>query len=187
MALPINTERLVLRKFTYGDTQDILEIVSHPSVARITTHLPADESRIREYIDKQESYQPFEKGRYYDLAIERKDDGKVIGLLGLMCEDHKQGLIGWALGVEYRGNGYVTEGARSLMRHGFVELGLHRIYAKTSNINTASWKVMERVGMSREAQLREVEFRDGKWIDELIYGVLADEWLKLDAVGEINK
>jgi RimJ/RimL family protein N-acetyltransferase len=137
---------------------------------------------VSEYIEKQTSYQPFEKDRYYDLAIERKEDGKVVGLLGLMCEDHKQGLIGWALGVDYRGNGYVTEGARSLMTYGFSELDLHRIYAKTSSINTASWKVMERVGMRKEAQLQEAEFRDGEWIDVLIYAIRADEWLSQDAV-----
>lgn len=175
MTLPIFTERLILRQFTYNDIQDIIEIVSHPSVARIT-NIEANESEVKKYIDKQESYQPFEKDKYYDLAIERKKDGKVIGLLGLMCENHKQGLIGWALGVDYRGNGYVTEGAKSLITYGFSELDLHRIYAKTSNINTASWKVMERVGMRKEARLREAEFRDGDWIDVLIYAILADEW-----------
>jgi RimJ/RimL family protein N-acetyltransferase len=175
MTLPIITERLILRNFTYGDIQDIIKIVSHPSVARITTNIKSNETAVRKYIDKLNSYQPFEKDKYYDLAIERKIDGKVVGLLGLMCEDHQQGLIGWALGINYRGNGYVTEGARALILYGFSELHLHRIYAKTSHINTASWRVMERVGMRKEAHLREVEFRDGEWIDEFIYAVLADE------------
>ena len=93
-----------------------------------------------------------------------------------MRQDHKQGLIGWALGVDYRGNGYATEGARALIVYGFSELDLHRIYAKTSHVNIASWKVMERVGMRKEALLREAEFRDGHWIDVLIYAMLADEW-----------
>jgi RimJ/RimL family protein N-acetyltransferase len=182
MTLPIFTERLILRSLTCNDIQDIIEIVSHPSVARIKTNIKANESEVRKYIDKQESYQPFEKDKYYDLAIERKEDGKVVGLLGLMCEDHKQGLIGWALGVDYRGNGYVTEGARALMMYGFSELDLHRIYAKTSSINTASWKVMERVGMRKEAHFQEAEVRDGEWIDVLIYAVLADKWLSQDTV-----
>jgi RimJ/RimL family protein N-acetyltransferase len=173
MTLAIVTERLVLRRFTDNDIQDIVEIVSHPSVARITPNLEANESKVKEYIDKQNFCQPFEKSEYCDLAIERKKDGKVIGLIGLMCEDHRQALIGWALGVDHRGNGYATEGARSLMMYGFCELGLHRIYAKTSHINTPSWKVMERVGMRKEAHLREAEFRDGEWIDVLIYAMLA--------------
>jgi RimJ/RimL family protein N-acetyltransferase len=176
MTLPIFTERLVLRNLTYSDIQDVVEIASDPSVVRVTTNLEANEAKVREYIDKQRSYRPFERDKYYDLAIERKKDGKVVGLLGLVSKDHKQGLIGWALGVDYRGNGYATEGARALVMYGFSELDLHRIYAKTSNINTASWKVMERVGMRKEAHLREAEFRDGEWIDVLIYAILADEW-----------
>ncbi len=171
MTLPILTQRLVLRQFTYNDIQDVIEIVSHPSVARITPNLAANESKVKAYIDKQNSYQPFEKDKYYDLAIEK--DGKLVGLIGLMCQNHRQALIGWALGVDHRGNGYVTEGARSLMVYAFCELGLHRIYAKTSNINTPSWKVMERVGMRKEAHLHEAEFRDGEWIDVLIYAMLA--------------
>lgn len=176
MTLPIVTDRLVLRNFTYDDIQDIIEIVSHPSVARITVNIEANESKVRQYIDKQNSCQPFAKSKYYDLAIERKADGKVIGLVGLMCKDHKQALIGWALGIDYRGNGYATEAARALIAYGFSQLGLHRIYAKTSNINTPSWRVMERVGMKKEAELREAEYRDGRWIDVLIYAILAGEW-----------
>ena len=176
MTLPILTERLILRGFTYSDVQDMIEIVSHPSVARITTHIQANASSVRAYIEKQRSLTPFEKDKYYDLAVERQEDGKVIGLIGLMRRDHKQALIGWALGVDYRGNGYATEGARALIGYAFSELGVHRIYAKTSNINIASWKVMERVGMRQEAHFREAELRAGQWIDVLIYALLADEW-----------
>jgi RimJ/RimL family protein N-acetyltransferase len=85
--------------------------------------------------------------------------------------------MGWALGIDFRGNGYVTEAARALIQYGFCELNLHRMYAKTSNINAASWKVMERVGMRKETQLREAELRDGKWIDVGIYAILGEEWL----------
>jgi RimJ/RimL family protein N-acetyltransferase len=176
MTFPISTERLFLRNLTYDDVQDIIELVSHPSVARITTNLKADEFAVREYIDLQNSFQPFEKDRYYDLALERKEDGKVIGLMGLMCQDHGQGLIGWALGISFRGKGYATEAARALIGYGFSVLGLHRIYAKTSSVNTASWKVIERLGMRKEAHLRESEAGDGAWIDTLIYAILADEW-----------
>jgi RimJ/RimL family protein N-acetyltransferase len=176
MTLPISTERLFLRNLAYYDIQELIDLVSDPSVARVTTNLQADESGVKKYIDLQNSFQPFEKDRYYDLALERKADGKVIGLMGLMCQEHQQGLIGWALGIDFRGKGYATEAARALVGYGFSVLGLHRIYAKTSSVNTASWKVMERVRMRREAHLRESEARDGKWIDTLIYAILADEW-----------
>jgi RimJ/RimL family protein N-acetyltransferase len=180
MTLPIYTERLILRRFTYIDIPDIIEIVSHPSVARITRNIEANEIKVRKFIAEQNSYQAFEVDKYFHLAVERAEDGKVMGILSLLCGDHAQGEIGWSLGIEHRGNGYAVEGARALMRYGFSVLKLHRIQAKTTSINSASWKVMERVGMRKEAQLQEAEYRDGEWIDGLIYANLADEFLNQD-------
>ncbi len=201
MTLPITTERLILRRYTYHDIQDIIEFVSHPSVAKATPEIEATESGVRKYIDLQNSYQPFEQDKCFDLAIERKEDSKVIGLLTLVCREHKQGEIGYAetgyaeigyaeigyaeigyaeigyaLGAKYRGQGYATEAARALMAYGFTSLDLHRIQADTGSDNSASWRVMERLGMRREKQLQEAIFKDGEWVDALIYGILADEW-----------
>jgi RimJ/RimL family protein N-acetyltransferase len=63
------------------------------------------------------------------------------------------------------------------MAYGFTSLGLHRISADTTSPNVASWRLMERLGMRREAHLREAEFRDGEWIDYFIYAILVHEWM----------
>lgn len=140
---------------------------------------PSQKSRprtgVRQYIDLQNSYQPFEQGKCFDLAIGRQGD-KVIGMLTLICKEHEQGAIGWALGIRYRGRGYATEAAEALMEYGFASLGLHRTYAETSSANLASRRVTERLGMRQEGHLREAIFEDGEWLDMLIYGILADEW-----------
>lgn len=176
LSLPILTDRLILRRFTCDDTQDIIEFVSHPSVARIVKEIEATEVGVKKYINMKESYKLFEKDKCFDLAIERREDCKVIGLLSLICKIHMQGQIGWALGIDYRGKGYATEAAEALIGYGFGILGLHRIYADTTNENTASWRLMERLGMRKEACLKEAEIRDGKWLDFLTYGILASEW-----------
>ena len=177
MTIPIVTERLVLRRYTHDDIPDVLTFASQPSVARVTSsRIPATEEGVRQYVDEQNSYQPFEKDRVFELAIERKEDGKVIGLVGLICQDHGQGEMGWALGVEYRGQGYATEAARALMDYGFTSLGLHRIHADTNTDNLASRRIMERLGMRREGLLRGAVYEDGKWVDRTVYGLLADEW-----------
>jgi RimJ/RimL family protein N-acetyltransferase len=184
MTLPIVTERLVLRRYTHDDIPDVLGFASQPSVASVTCErIQATEEGVRKYIDLQNSYQPFEQDKVFELAVERKKDGRVIGLLGLIRRDHRQGEMGWALGVEYRGQGYATEAARALMDHGFNSLGLHRIHADTNSDNRSSWRVMERLGMRREAQLRDSVFEGGKWLDRVIYGMLADEWRAPKASG----
>jgi RimJ/RimL family protein N-acetyltransferase len=177
MTLPIVTERLVLRRYTHDDISDLLRLASHPSFARlISGNRPATEEEIRQYVDLQTSYQPFEKDKVFELAVERQEDGKVVGLLGTIRRDHRQAEIGWGLGVEYRGQGYATEAARAFIDYGFDSLGLHRIYADTTSDNLASVRVMERLGMRREALLRESVYREAKWLDQLVYGMLADEW-----------
>jgi len=184
MTLPIVTERLVIRRYTHDDIPDVLRFASQPSVASVTSErIPATEEGARNYIDLQNSYQPFEKTKVFELAVERKEDGKVMGLLGLIRGDHRQGEIGWALGVEYRGQGYATEAARALVDYGFTMLGLHRIHADTNSDNLASRRIMERLGMRREALLRDAVCEEGKWVDRVIYGLLADEWREPGASG----
>ena len=177
MTLPIHTARLVLRRFTHGDVPDVLEFVAHPSVAKIVSErLPATVEGVRNYIDRQNAYQPFEKAKVFEIAIARKADGKVIGLLGFIRRDHRQGEIGWVLGVEHRGQGYATEAASALIDYGFNTLGVHRIHADTNSDNLASRRLMERLGMRQEALLRDAVYEDGQWLGRCIYGILEDEW-----------
>jgi RimJ/RimL family protein N-acetyltransferase len=177
MTLPIVTERLVLRRYTHADIPDVLAFVSHPSVARVTAdRIPATEDGVRRYIDLQNSYQPFEKDKVFELAVERKEDGKVIGLLGLIRRDQGQGEMGWALGVEYRGQGYATEAASAVMDYGFRSLGLQRIHADAGIDNLPSQRLMERLGMRRETLPSGVVSEEGQWGDRIVYAILADEW-----------
>jgi ribosomal-protein-alanine N-acetyltransferase len=177
MTLPIVTERLVLRRYTHDDIPDVLALARQHSVAgKFSQTIQATEEGVRAYIDWQNSSQPFERDKVFELAIERREDGKVIGLVGMIREDPGQAEIGWAIGVEHRGQGYATEAARALMDYGFTSLGLHRIHADASTDNIASWRIMERLGMRREGLLRQAVYEGGKWLDRYIYGMLADEW-----------
>lgn len=188
MTLPIITERLVIRRFTPDDIQDVLGFVSQPSVAKATSQrILATKEGVREYIDLQNSYQPFEENKVFELAIERKEDSKVMGFVGMIFEGGELGEMGWVLGEEYRGQGYATEAARALMDYGFRSLGLHRIHADTSTNNTPAWKVMERLGMKREGMLRDAVWEEGKWVDRYVYGILIDEWSDLDRQGERHR
>lgn len=176
MTLPIVTQRLILRRYTDDDVQDLLECVSHPSVAGATPEIESSVVGVGNYIRMQSTLTPFPEGKCFDLALERKEDGKVVGLVSLVRQKQRKGEIGWALGIAHRRRGYATEAARALMTYGFTMLNLHRIEARTNSGNTGSWRVMERLGMVQEARLRDAVISDGKWLDTLIYGTLAREW-----------
>jgi len=104
--------------------------------------------------------------------------GELVGdvLLTWASAEHRQGEIGYVLHPEHAGRGYVTEAAREMLRLGFDGLGLHRIVGRLDARNAASARVLERLGMRREAHLRENEFVKGEWTDELVYALLAREW-----------
>jgi RimJ/RimL family protein N-acetyltransferase len=178
MTLPLVTERLLLRRFTEGDIPDLLEFLADPSVTGAVPEIEPTEAGAHQYVARQAALLLFEEDQCFDLALQCKADGKVVGLLTLVRRDQHQAEIGWALGVNHRGRGYATEAATALMLYGFTSLGLHRIQAETEATNVHSWQVMERLGMRREALLREAEFRDGIWHDLVIYAALADEWLE---------
>lgn len=88
--------------------------------------------------------------------------------------------IGWCLDPVYAGKGYATEAITALLRVCFVELGLRRVTAGCFADNVASWRLMERLGMRREAHtVRDSLHRSGRWLDGLRYAMLADEWKDL--------
>lgn len=176
MPLSISSKRLVLRPLNNNDIQDLVEIASHPSVASEVGVLEPTQDSAREYIALRNTHQPFEEGQVFDLAIKRRCDGKVVGLLTVVTKKHQKVEIGYALGFDYRGVGYATEAASAFIDHCFSERQIHRVQAIASSGNPASVSVMERLGMVPEGRLREANLRDGVWCDLLYYGILAREW-----------
>jgi RimJ/RimL family protein N-acetyltransferase len=73
-----------------------------------------------------------------------------------------------------------------MLRLGFEDLGLHRILGRLDARNTASAKLLERLGMRREAHIVENEFVKGEWTDELLYGLLAREWAARGGATEVR-
>lgn len=119
-----------------------------------------------------------EEGDLLDLAVTLRESGQVIGqaLLIWTSRQHEQGEIGYVLHPDYHGKGYAPEASREMLRLGFEELGLHRIVGRLDGRNTASARVLEKLGMRREAHLVENELVKGEWTDEVVYAMLGSEW-----------
>jgi RimJ/RimL family protein N-acetyltransferase len=180
MNLPVETERLRLRKYEDKDLADILEYSSDADfwLAR-NLDWSVSEEGVREYWESQRDVDPDTDPKWLDLVVELKAEGRVIGHVGIgviRTGENRQGTIGWLLGRKYQGQGFATEAARALVTIGFDHLGLHRISARTGSDNIRSWHVMERLGMRREAHFRKSHVLNGEWRDEFVYAVLAGEW-----------
>jgi ribosomal-protein-alanine N-acetyltransferase len=182
MDLPIETERLFLRKYKDRDLEDIVAYSRAADfwLARNMDWEPTEEG-VKAYFESRRDLEPESYPEWLDLVVELKAGSKAVGNVGIGVADRDQGQasVGWLLGGQYRGQGLATEAVRALVTFGFESMGLHRIYARTGSRNTRSWRLMERIGMRREAQLRQSHKVKGEWDDEFIYAILADEWREM--------
>ena len=108
----------------------------------------------------------------------------MIGDCGIRVNDPDLGEanIGYEFHPDQWGNGYATEAATAIVRFGFAELGLHRIWAECVADNTGSAHVLEKLGMRREANFHEHQRYRGRWWDTLIYAILDHEWRAVNNV-----
>lgn len=176
---PITTDRLVLRPFTPGDLHALHDYESLPEVARYLYWDQRDLDATRTALEKRITRLALaEEGDAIDLAITLRHTGDLIGSCVLIwtSKEHRQGEIGYIVNPKAHGNGYAAEAAREMVRLGFDQLDLHRIVGRLDGRNTASARVLEKLGMRREAHLVQNEIVKGEWTDEVIYAMLAEEW-----------
>jgi RimJ/RimL family protein N-acetyltransferase len=114
----------------------------------------------------------------YVFGITVPPDDSVIGTCWLILTypDWLGAEIGYQLNRRAWGQGYATETVRAVLEFGFKRLNLHRIWARVNPPNAPSWRVLEKVGMRREAELKECELAAGEWRDLYLYAMLAKEW-----------
>jgi RimJ/RimL family protein N-acetyltransferase len=181
---PIETERLVLRRWHRDDVEALFEQQSDPAVA---AYLPR-EVRDREEAEAALAARIASRGLAGDddeisLAVERREDGRVIGdlTLWLRSAEWAQAEIGYVFSPAAAGQGYATEAARALVDVAFDALAAHRVYARADARNEASTRLLERLGMRCEARFRENQIFKGVWCEEVVYAVLASEWPALRA------
>ncbi|GAA4666492.1 MULTISPECIES: GNAT family N-acetyltransferase [Amycolatopsis] len=176
---PLKTPRLLLRPFTRNDVAAFHAIYSHPDVVRFLLwepHRPIESVKLLEKKAKHNTLS--EPGQTLSLGVEIVDTGELIGDASLTwaSQEHGSGEIMIILHPKHHGKGYAAEATTEILRLGFEELGLHRIYGRCDARNIASASLMEGLGMRREAHLRESDRVKGEWTDALVYAMLATEW-----------
>jgi RimJ/RimL family protein N-acetyltransferase len=174
--LPLVLGDLILRRLGRGDAADVLEYRGDPAVARQQYWEPFTQDRVLMLLAEQAQIQPGMVGVPLILAAEYQ--GKVVGDFALTVNvpEHSQGEVGFNFNQEYTGRGLATRGLAAALGFGFEQIGLHRITAAAFTENERAWRLMERVGMRREAHFVQNGFVRGRWVDVYGYAMLADEW-----------
>jgi [ribosomal protein S5]-alanine N-acetyltransferase len=169
----LTTERLLLRPFTLADAPAVQRLAGAREFALNTLLIPhpypdgAAEAWISKPRDPND----------VTFAITLRETGELLGAMGLVVgREHDRAEIGYWIAVEQWNRGYATEAAREVIRYGFEELNLNRIFAMYFARNAASGRVMQKLGMRQEGLLREHMVKWGERIDVELYGILRRDW-----------
>ncbi|WP_456278683.1 GNAT family N-acetyltransferase [Bacillus sp. AK128] len=172
------SDRLLLRPFTLEDSQKVEELAKDPLIADTTLNIP----------------HPYPKGgavdwinSHKDLAAENKsfsfamvirETNEVIGAISIGMGHDAKAELGYWIGVPYWGKGYATEATQLMLRFGFEEKKLNKIWAAAFTRNPASTKVMEKSGMTYEGTFRQHVLKNDRYEDLAYCSILREEYIE---------
>ena len=173
----LDTPRLRLRPLQDADAEALFAIFSNPVAMRYWSTAPwTDIAQAQRRIADDAA--GHERGQHLALGIVRRVDGRLIGRCTLF--DHWPGCrraqVGYILDASAWGQGFAAEAVGALLRHGFEAMDLNRVEADIDPRNTASARLLQRLGFSREGLLRERWIVDGEVSDSEVYGLLKREF-----------
>lgn len=182
----IVTERLILRQFLPSDWEDLFEYLSIPEVVLYEPYgVYTKDDSINEANDRHKE----ENNRFWAVCLE--DSKKMIGHVYFAQSEpteFRTWEIGYVFNPAFHGQGYATEACKRIIQYGFQVKEAHRIVAGVNVRNQASWKVLERLRMRREAHmLQNVFFKrtsNGEpiWNDSYRYAILSTEYMDITSI-----
>lgn len=174
----LKTQRLLLREFEENDWQALLAYQLDPLYLRYNPWYSRTEEDVRQFVQRFILWSQERPRRKFQFAFVLQAEQRVIGNGGIRMKTAQswEADLGYELDSRYWHHGYATEAAQALLRFGFEELRLHRIWAHCIAENTGSAHVLEKIGMRREGWFRENEWMKDRWWDTLQYAMLDYEW-----------
>ncbi len=174
---PLQTERMQLRPFATSDFEALYAMQSREDVARHLYWRARSRAEVLEALEKKIGATAIRSPNdSLALAAVLNRTNELVGDFVLWLHGPEQGEIGFIVHPDHHGKGYATEGGQVMLRLAFDGLGLHRVIGCAEVRNAASARVLEKLGMRREAHLVENEWVKGEWQSELVYAMLDREW-----------
>jgi len=183
---PLRTPRLLVRAFRAEDAGDLHAYLSDPQTYIFEPGAPVTRDEAAVMAAEMAASPHF-------WAVEVAATGRQIGQIYLKQVEPLEQLtceLGYILNPAYQRQGYAAEAAAAVVAHAFAVRGMHRVYAHCNPENTASWKLLDRIGFRREGLLRQNVFfrRDAAgaplWVDTFVYARLAGESPQTDPAGD---
>lgn len=179
---------IILRELDYADWVSVHRYASLKEVCQFQPWGPNSIEETKSYVEECliDAKKPL-RTRYVLGAINKENQQMIgAGEFNIREEFNREGEIGYILHPYEWGKGFATEIASLLVDFGFKSFHLHRIFATCDLRNIGSYRVLEKIGMTRDRLLREhILLRDG-WRDSLLYSILENKWRSLKQVDQVK-
>lgn len=172
MKTTLQTPRLILGELSVSDAKNFYELNLNPNVVRYTGDAPF--KSVSEAVEFLKNYNPYREYGYGRWAVIEKETGKFLGWCGLKF-DGKETDIGFRLFEEHWNKGFATESARACLAYGFNELNLKEIVGRAMKENSASVKVLEKIGLTYSGEM-ECALHPG-----VLYRITREEFQKFNS------
>ena len=170
--LPIQTERLIIRRFLEDDAVAFHSWRADEEVARYTLWaFPYPKSEAEAFCREQSGYTEFPIGRWVQVFIEERDTGVPVGDIGLGLDVDGHGVleVGYSIHRNHWGKGYATEAVGAVIPVVAEAIGVSTIKAEIDARNPASGKVLSKLGFEAGPVHKKRSYVKGEWCDEIDY------------------
>jgi RimJ/RimL family protein N-acetyltransferase len=173
--LILETSRLILRPLERKDIAVFSAYRSDPDIARYQGwDAPYDLTQAEKFIDEMQAVTPGEIGQWFQLGLELKVNGVLIGDVAfkVLKSSRLTAEVGMTLMADYHGKGYGVEAVTEPVNYLFGDLQMHRVIANCDPQNHAAYHLLEKVGFRREGYFAESLWYKGYWASEYWYAIL---------------
>ena len=175
------TERLLLRRPRREDFDAYLRSWNDPQMSQFTGKRANIEAFLAALFEEMEAKKPGEKGAsggWYQVTLERKEDGAVVGDLGLgfWVPGERQVELGYRIHPDYHRRGYGKEAVAAAIGWLIEAYDVHRFVGVAAALNHGSTALLRSLGFRREGYFRQSFLCNGEWLDDEYYALLASEW-----------
>ena len=124
--------------------------------------------------------EPFTPGEWFQVGIVRRDTGELVGDCGIhaRADERRQVELGITLAPSSQRQGMAFEAFSALLEFLFTQTETHRVFCSVDPRNRSCLKLLQKVGMRREAHMVESLWIKGAWVDDVVFGILKKEWKK---------
>lgn len=178
--IEFQTDRLIIRQLDNNDADILFNYRSNAIENKYQGWIPEKIDDVYDFINNKISSTINISGTWFQLSIIHKEDTILIGDIGLhfINTDNKQVEIGFTLSKDYQGKGFATEALKEIIDYLFNQLNKHRIIASIDPRNNKSIKLLERLGFRKEAHFKKSLYMHNEWVDDVIYAILKEEWIR---------